>query len=69
MNFFEVTDTDERIIWIDNISEDGIYYCPYLDREWYTDRECTALWNKNYSIPDNQEKLNVFCRKNGDKHD
>lgn len=63
MNFIEVTDTGETIIWADNISDGNVYWCPFWNREWYVDKECTALWDRKYSISDNEETLNVFCKK------
>ena len=64
LTFIEIVDEKETIIWIDNISENSVYYCPYLERDWYTDRECTTLWDKEYKLPENREVLNLYSKTN-----
>lgn len=61
--FIEISDDEEKTIWLDNISENGVYYCPYIEREWYLDRACTIPWDKNYKLEVGQEKISVYSQK------
>lgn len=45
-------------------SKESKGYCPYSDRDWYTDRECTILWDKEYKLPENREVLNLYSKTN-----
>ena len=64
LTFIEIADEKETVVWIDNISEGSVYYCPYSDRDWYTDRECTTLWDKEYKLPEDREVLNLYSKTN-----
>ena len=63
LTFIEIADEKETVVWIDNISEGSVYYCPYIEREWYLDRACTIPWDKNYKLEVGQEKISVYSQK------
>ena len=63
ITFIEISDVEEKIIWLDNISENGVYYCPYLDRDWYLDEACTVPWKKEYEMEHGAENMSVYSKK------
>ncbi len=62
MRFIEIEQTEEKTIWIDNITENGIYYCPYIDKEWYLDKECTIPWDGKFVLPEDENELNLYAK-------